>query len=61
MKSKFFTAKRAKNGVMLFLRGKQIGSVYKAEGKFDAFTVSGLVETFDTFEQADFFVWTRGL
>lgn len=68
--SRFFTTKPGskggmyyKAGTMLFLRGKQIGTVAqdKHSKKFVAFLVNGKVEEFDTFAQADEFAWKRGL
>lgn len=63
-KSKFFTTKTIRGSTMLFLHGKQIGSVWK-DGKSFCLTLlkpgSSMCEEFPTFEQAEYFAWTQGI
>lgn len=67
--SRFFTTKTSKggsqfkNGVRLFLHGREIGSIAQGRetGLFAAFLVNGEVDEFKTFAEADLYAWTKGV
>lgn len=61
-KAKFFSTKPKRGGKMLFLRGRQIGSIYFDKvGCFYWLSLKTIpYQEFATFEDAELFAWMNG-
>lgn len=64
IEARFFNTKRSKSGdIMCFLRGQQVGSVLRDGKRFWAFALKGdsSSDMFDTFAEAERWLWLHGV